>query len=104
VPLIQVTLGGEVVDQQILDSLRRTFPHARIVHIYATTELGRCFSVTDGRAGFPARYLTEPTADGVVLGVEDGELVVRSANAMEGYELDGELVPSGVRVCPTAIR
>jgi acyl-coenzyme A synthetase/AMP-(fatty) acid ligase len=101
VPLIQVTLGGEVVDQQILDSLRRTFPHARIAHIYATTEMGRCFSVADGRAGFPARYLTEPTADGVVLRVEDGELVVRSANAMEGYELDGELVPSAGQSYPT---
>ncbi len=92
VPLVQVTLGGEVVDQQILDALRRTFPRARIAHIYATTEMGRCFSVTDGLAGFPARYLTEPTADGVLLGVEDGELIVRSANAMEGYERDGELV------------
>ena len=92
VPFIQITLGGEVVDQQILDALRRTFPRARIAHIYATTEMGRCFSVTDGRSGFPARFLTEPTDDGVMLRIEDGELVVQSANAMEGYDLDGALV------------
>ena len=86
VPLVQITLGGEVVDQQILDALHRTFPTARIVHIYATTELGRCFSVSDGKAGFPARYLCEPTSDGVLLRVEEGELVVRSGNAMRGYD------------------
>jgi acyl-CoA synthetase (AMP-forming)/AMP-acid ligase II len=101
VPLIQVTLGGEVVDQQILDALCRTFSRARVTHIYATTEVGRCFSVTDGRAGFPARYLTEPTPDGVLLRVEDGELVVRSANAMEGYELDGAVVAHSGQSYPT---
>jgi acyl-CoA synthetase (AMP-forming)/AMP-acid ligase II len=87
--LIQITLGGEVVDQRILDALHDVFPSARIVHVYATTELGRCFSVTDGRAGFPVRYLTEPSADGVELRVDDGELIVRSANAMQGYDRAG---------------
>jgi len=83
IPLVQITLGGEVVDQAILDALQRTFPHARIAHIYATTELGRCFSVTDVRAGFPARFLRGPTPDGALLWLEDGELVVRSANMMQ---------------------
>ena len=41
-PIVQVTLGGEVVDQPLLDNLRITFPKARLVHIYATTEqIGR---------------------------------------------------------------
>ncbi len=93
-PLVQITLGGEVVDQQILDALRRAFPATRTVHIYATTELGRCLSVTDGKAGFPARYLREPTPDGILMRIEDGELVVRSANAMQGYDHDGEVLPS----------
>lgn len=92
IPLQQITLGGEVVDQRMLDILRAYFPDARLVHIYATTELGRCFSVTDGRAGFPARFLDRPSVDGVELRVLDGELLVRSANAMQGYDpLSGEL-------------
>jgi acyl-CoA synthetase (AMP-forming)/AMP-acid ligase II len=33
IPLKQITLGGEVVDQPILDQLSTTFPQARIAHI-----------------------------------------------------------------------
>lgn len=85
-PLLQVTLGGEVIDQPILDNLRRSFPTVRLVHIYATTELGRCFSVSDGRAGFPVSYLTNPLPDGTELKIHDGELQVRSPNAMRMYD------------------
>jgi acyl-CoA synthetase (AMP-forming)/AMP-acid ligase II len=90
VPLLQITLGGEVVDQTILDRLQATFPAARLVHIYATTELGRCFSVADGRAGFPATWLGQLSADGVELQERDGQLWVRSANAMSGYEAESD--------------
>lgn len=93
IPLRQITLGGEAVDQATLDALRATFPNARLVHIYATTELGRCFSVTDGLAGFPSRFLQEVSADGVEMRIEDGELVVRSANAMSGYDGDSTHAP-----------
>ena len=86
IPLLQLTLGGEIADQALLDELKRTFPCARVVHIYATTELGRCFSVTDGVAGFPATYLDGISGDGVRLKVHDGELFVRSANAMLRYD------------------
>ncbi len=86
VPLVQITLGGEVVEQAILDSLRRLYPGARLVHIYATTELGRCFSVSDGLAGFPASYLKCPLPDGVELKVQEGELLVRSPNSMRMYD------------------
>ena len=86
VPLRQVTLGGEVADQPILNQLREIYPTARIAHIYATTEMGRCFSVTDGRAGFPVKYLESATADGVQLKVVEDQLWVRSANAMMGYD------------------
>ena len=86
VPLRQITLGGEAIDQAILDSLTEIFPKARLAHIYATTELGRCFSVTDRQAGFPASFLDQPTSEGVELRIKDGELQIRSANAMQGYE------------------
>ncbi len=82
--LEQITLGGEVADQTLLTALRGLYPGARLVHIYATSELGRCFSVADGLAGFPASFLDRPTEDGVALRVENGELHVRSANAVPG--------------------
>lgn len=81
VPLRQITLGGEAVDQPLLDQLKRLFPAARITHIYATTELGRCFAVSDGRAGFPSAYLTAGAIPGVALEVREGELWARSDNA-----------------------
>jgi acyl-CoA synthetase (AMP-forming)/AMP-acid ligase II len=86
VPLRQITLGGEVIDQPILDKLKQVFPQARLVHIYATTELGRCFSVSDGRAGFPVSYLEERFPDGTEMMVSDGELQVRSKNSMKMYD------------------
>ena len=51
--LEQITMGGEAVTQGLLDQLSGLFPQTRLVHIYASTELGRLFSVTDKRAGFP---------------------------------------------------
>lgn len=58
--LTQITLGGEIVSQPILDALKRQFPAARITHIYASTEAGVGFGVRDGMAGFPADYLKHP--------------------------------------------
>jgi acyl-CoA synthetase (AMP-forming)/AMP-acid ligase II len=86
VPLAQITLGGEVIDQPTLDKLRQYFPETRLVHIYATTELGRCFSVHDGLAGFPVSYLNDPLPDGTQLKVEEGELLIRSPNSMRRYD------------------
>ena len=93
-PLKQVTLGGEVVDQPLLDRLRHAYPAARIVHIYATTELGRCFAVNDGLAGFPVSYLDSVLPDGTELRIEEGELQVRSPNSMRMYDpLSSHSVP-----------
>ncbi len=86
VPLQQITLGGEAVDQPVLDQLQDIFSGARIVHIYATTELGRCFSVVDGKAGFPLDYLTQPRRDAAELKIDAGQLFVRSPNCMLGYD------------------
>ena len=77
IPLRQVTLGGEAADQPLLDQLRILFPRARITHIYATSELGRCLAISDGRAGFPAALLSAPQVGGRELRVEGGELLVR---------------------------
>lgn len=85
-PLKQITLGGETATDDVLSALRACLPSARIAHIYATSELGRCFSVTDGRAGFPAEWLASDPEPGTQLRVVDGELHVRSANRMLGYD------------------
>ncbi len=53
-----VRLSGEIADQAILNRLRRCFPHAEIVHAFASTEAGLAFQVSDGRAGLPADYAT----------------------------------------------
>ena len=68
--LKQITLGGEIVDQAVLDMLAKRFPSARITHIYASTEAGVGFSVRDGRAGFPAEYLLQPPL-GVAMRIDD---------------------------------
>ncbi len=55
--LERITLGGEISDNNILQALKQKFPQARISHIYASTEVGVGFSVTDGEEGFPISYL-----------------------------------------------
>ncbi|TCB93444.1 long-chain fatty acid--CoA ligase [Micromonospora zingiberis] len=78
VPLRQLTLGGEPVDQAILDRLRQVFPTTRISWIYASSEVGAAIVVHDGRAGFPAAWLDRAAPGRPTLGVRDGELIVTS--------------------------
>lgn len=82
--LRSITLGGEIVDQHILDALRRRYPDARIRHIYASTEAGASFSVSDGLAGFPASFLVteEGEAD---LKIIDGSLFIRNPHVGAAY-------------------
>lgn len=72
----QITLGGEIVDQALLDRLATRFPKARITHIYASTEVGVGFSVKDKREGFPADWL-EDGPDSVSMKIEHGRLWLR---------------------------
>ncbi|TWB38634.1 acyl-CoA synthetase (AMP-forming)/AMP-acid ligase II [Nitrospirillum pindoramense] len=75
-PLKALTLGGEAVDQALLDRLAAAFPDATLRHIYASTEAGALFAVSDGRAGFPAAWL-ETGVEGTDLAIRDGVLHVR---------------------------
>lgn len=75
--LKQVTLGGEIADQKILDSLILAFPQAKVTHIFASTETGVAFAVSDGLAGFPAEYLETPPHD-IPLQIRDGVLFVHN--------------------------
>jgi acyl-CoA synthetase (AMP-forming)/AMP-acid ligase II len=80
-----VTLGGEPVDQPILDRLRALFPAARLTHIYASSEAGASIVVTDGRAGFPAAWLDDPLRTPRLRVAED-RLWIRSPHAAAGFE------------------
>ncbi len=86
VPLQQVSLGGEPVDQAVLDQLAGLFPQARVSWIYASSELGASIVVHDGRAGFPVEWLERDAPDRPKLSVEDGELVIASPHHGEGLE------------------
>jgi acyl-coenzyme A synthetase/AMP-(fatty) acid ligase len=93
--LEQVTLGGEPVDQAVLDLVAEAFPQARVSWIYASSEVGASVVVHDGRAGFPTSWLDRPVPGRPVLSVVDDELVVVSPH--HGAGLDGA-VRTGDRV------
>lgn len=78
--LRQITLGGEIADQRVLTALKNKFPIARIIHIFASTETGVAFAVSDGQAGFPHEFLTNPP-NGVGLQIVDGILHVEVLKA-----------------------
>ena len=68
--LSHITLGGEIADQSLLDKLKRLFPEAKLRHIYASTEAGVGFVVSDGCAGFPAKWLEDQSLS-IALKVSD---------------------------------
>lgn len=81
VPLKLITLGGELVDQSILDQLAAVYPSSDIVHIYASTEAGACVVVKDRRAGFPASVLQRSDPQLPSVRIQDGQLQVQSPYA-----------------------
>ncbi|MFN7225376.1 MAG: long-chain fatty acid--CoA ligase [Paracoccaceae bacterium] len=102
-PLRQITLGGEIADQPTLNALRSAFSGVRLSHIYASTEAGVGFSVTDGLAGFPLSYLDKAPGN-VRLSIRDGVLWIRPLltalrPGLPGIEIDADgYVCSGDRV------
>ncbi|MGH9719079.1 MAG: class I adenylate-forming enzyme family protein [Bryobacteraceae bacterium] len=80
----QITLGGEAADGPLLDALARAFPAAAITQVYATTEFGSCFSVNDGKPGFPVSLLENHSRE-IQLKIIGDELYVRSPYAMLRY-------------------
>jgi acyl-CoA synthetase (AMP-forming)/AMP-acid ligase II len=83
-PLRQITLGGEPVDQPILDRLQATFPQARTSWIYASSEVGAAIAVHDGRAGFPESWLNRDIPGRPWLSIDNDELVIASPHAATG--------------------
>lgn len=105
-PLKNITLGGEISDQKTLDTLAGFFPSAKIRHIYASTEAGVGFSVTDGQEGFPKSFLEYPP-NGLSVringsnvleikrGNTDSEYVAevgQSFRTLDGFVITGDMV------------
>ena len=87
--LRQVTLGGEIADQAILDAVSARFPQARVTHIYASTEAGVGFAVNDRKAGFPRAYLDDAPG-GVGIRVAEDMLWLRPPGGRTARYLDGQ--------------
>lgn len=79
-----IRLSGEMADQIILDSLKATFPQAKIVHAFASTEAGVAFEVTDCKAGFPASLVGSRDSE-VEMKIENGSLRIRSPRSAVRY-------------------
>ena len=90
-PLRQITLGGEIADAGILRALAARYPAARITHIYASTEVGAGFSVTDGLPGFPASLLDTGSGD-VAFRIVDDVLWLRPREGRAGRGDAGHIV------------
>jgi acyl-CoA synthetase (AMP-forming)/AMP-acid ligase II len=85
--LNQITLGGEIADQTLLNRLKLAFPQSRLSHVYATTETGSLFSVSDGIAGFPASMLDRPIGNGShSLQIDQGFLVIKEIASGKTWE------------------
>lgn len=101
VDLKQITLGGEPVDQSILDMMLKIYPTARVTHIYASTEAGAVIVVNDGKEGFPIEWLIEEdnsardSRDKPLLKVVNNILWVKSPYSsinIEGWYNTGDMV------------
>lgn len=82
--LRSIALGGEIADGHVLEALKKLYPNARITHIFASTEAGVGFSVTDGKPGFPASYLSNPPL-GIDLKISEHRLFIRNSQVQGRY-------------------
>jgi acyl-coenzyme A synthetase/AMP-(fatty) acid ligase len=93
--LRSVSMGGEIVDQAIIDEIRRLFPAATVRHIYASSEAGAAIVVSDGKAGFPAS-LTTKQGSTIRVKVEEDRLYIQSPYSnkadADGWVDTGDLV------------
>ena len=89
-PLKRITLGGEIADQAVLDSLSKYFTDSKVVHIYASTEAGVGFTVKDTKAGFPYEYVGHSKLPSIELKIFDDILWIKSDRGADNL-LNGTL-------------
>lgn len=85
IQLRNITLGGEIADAGILNNLKRKFPNAKIRHIYASTEAGVGFSVTDGKPGFPLDFLKNGVNDTLLRIDSNDILLIKPQDTSQRY-------------------
>lgn len=85
--LENITLGGEMSDQNILNKLKEAYPMARIRHIYATTEAGVIFSITDNKEGFPKSFINEKNRQPELKISKKSTLLVKLNSASKKYKI-----------------
>lgn len=86
IPIQQITFGGEVASQSVLDEANLIWRSARITHVYASTEFGDILSVSDGLAGIPASKFDRPQFSFDA----DGELLIEDKPTGDLWEKTGE--------------
>ena len=80
-----ITLGGEIADSNILRGLASKFPNAKIRHIYASTEAGVGFSISDGLPGFPSTLLNNSDANVSLKLSPSNTLLIKSQSNAKAY-------------------
>ena len=81
--LVQATLGGEVVNQDVLDLILNFFHPKQLTHIYASSEAGTAIVVSDSLAGFPLAYLNKRSD--VEVRIQENRLQIKSRYGMNSY-------------------
>ncbi|MEH6456381.1 MAG: AMP-binding protein [Cocleimonas sp.] len=85
IPLKQITLGGEISNQNILTALSNSYPEANIIHIYASTEAGVGFAVKDKKEGFPLDYIDGSINQKCQLKIKDNVLWIKSNHGCTNF-------------------
>ena len=86
-----ITLGGEIADENILKALRIKYSKSKLLHIYASTEVGVGFSVTDEKTGFPLSYLENDIND-IELKLSDANtLMIKNSKHTQSYVNNNKL-------------
>jgi acyl-CoA synthetase (AMP-forming)/AMP-acid ligase II len=86
-----ITLGGEIADENILQGLKSKFNDAKVLHIYASTEAGVGFSVTDAHSGFPKKYLDNGVNDIIFKISPTNTLMVNNGKHTQKYLSNDDL-------------
>lgn len=104
--LVQLTFGGEMAGQRLLDDARQTWPKARVSHIYASTELGDLACASDGLEGY--RRLPgplEPDGELVVDGFRTGDLFRKTEDRFLFVGRKSEIISVGAaKVNPSEVQ
>ncbi|MET1535900.1 AMP-binding protein [Burkholderia sola] len=90
--LDHISLGGEPVEQALLDRLREAQPKAKLMWAYGSTEYGLPVVVSDGKAGFPTAWLDQQRQGKATLSIKDNELLIENPLGSRKFDHTGDCV------------